>query len=585
MSDCYTFDADRPHALFHADAYEGGVAWAVPSSPTLGTAQLYGHRVVTTQDGPNAGEQVVVESTYGTVRTYLVPWPGETANDFERRRHLAVYVNVVEPIVDAYVDAIVPRVSRNLGDADQFLRSLDGDGQSWPELVSDVALQAALDGVTACVLDLPATNPAETRAEEIALGVGLRATLVPLASWAWLMLDHDGGVEEFAYADAAVADGRAERQRARVWVWRSDEEPRNGVARPGGWAMYEHTMAQGEALGTARAAILAREPERKGPLPAALKGKAPVVFAYHRRIRGRTPSPRGKSLAAGPASIARQVFQLLSQVEDTQRRAPPFLSMPTKSANGAEPEVVAKLGPGSALPAPDGSGAPQWVTFPAEPLSDLRAHALFLISLAFRVSGLEIQADATGQVQSGEALRVRSRDFESRAAKFARSLADFERRALDIAAALLGVDRSTMSVSYPQRYVLGDPTELLAAAVLLMQTVGDRLGATGASEALRQAIGAALSLDDATLAAVMAEVEARAASPSAPAQKELFAYDYDAGVVTVDEARATKALAPLANGAGEVPVLEWTERIKARVAADAAAEARGAQPPTAPKAA
>lgn len=529
MSDCYTFDADRPHALFHADAYEGGVAWAVPSSPTLGTATLYGHRVVTTSEGPNAGEQVVVEATYGTVRTYLVPWPGETANDFERRRHLAVYVNVVEPIVDAYVDAIVPRVSRNLGDADQFLRSLDGDGQSWPELVSDVALQAALDGVTAVVLDLPATNPAGTRAEEIALGVGLRATLVPLASWAWLMLDRDGGVEEFAYADAAVADGRAERQQARVWVWRADDEHRDGVARPGGWAVYEHSMAHGDALGTARAAILAREPVRKGSLPAALVGRAPVVFAYHRRIRGRTASPRGKSLAAGPASIARQVFQLLSQVEDTQRRSPPFLSVPTAAAGGAvPPEATLKVGPGSALPAPEGAGSPQWVTFPAEPLGDLRAHALFLISLAFRVSGLEIQADATGQVQSGEALRVRSRDFESRAAKFARSLADFERRALDIAAMLLGVDRSTMSVSYPQRYVLGDPTELLAAAVLLMQTVGDRLGATGASEALRQAIGAALSLDDATLAKVMAEIEekARAAPPASnpnaeapPAQK------------------------------------------------------------------
>lgn len=569
MSDCYLFDADRPHALFHADAYEGGAAWAVPSSPTLGTATLYGHRVVTVSEGEDAGRQVVVEESRGTVRTYLVPWPGETSADFDRRRSLAVYVNAVEPIVDAYVDAIVPRVTRSLGEAEQFLRSLDGDGQAWPELVSDVALQAALDGVTACVLDLPAVNTARTRAEEIAQGVGLRATLVPLASWAWLSLRGDGSVEEFAYADSGVADARTQAQRIRVWVWRADDREDGGTVKPGGWAVYEHALPQGTEVGAARAQIMAREPVRSGPLPPQLAGSVPVAFAYHRRVRGRTASPRGKSLAAGPAAVGRQVYQLLSQVEDTQRRAPPFLSIPTAARNGLEPETQVKVGPASALPAPEGAGAPSWVTFPAEPLGDLRAHALFLISLAFRVSGLEIQADATGQVQSGEALRVRSRDFESRAAKFARSLADFERRALDIAAMLLGVDRATMSVSYPQRYVLGDPSELLAAAVLLLQALGDRLGASGTTEALRQAVSAALSLDDATLARVVAEVEEKASSPSAPAQKELFGYDYDAGVVTVNEVRATKGLGAI--GGGEVPVLEWMRAIEAKAEAAKAA--------------
>lgn len=568
MSDCFVFDTDRAHALFRADAYEGGAAWDVPSSPTLGTATLYGHRVVVATEGEDAGRQVVVEETRGTVRTYLVPWPGETSADFARRRSLAVYVNIVEPIVDAYVDAIVPRVSRDLGDAGQYLRNLDGDGQSWPELVSDVALQAALDGVCAAVIDLPAVNPAQTRAEEIERGVGLRATLVPLTSWAWLELGADGRVEEFAYVDSGVADARTQTQEIRVWVWRSDHKAPDGTVKPGGWAVYEHKLAAGAEVGASRSLITSREPCRSGPLPAALAGKAPVVFAYHRRIRGRTPSPRGKSIAAGPAQIGRQIYQLLSQVEDTQRRSPPFLSMPTSATNGMEPEVAAKLGPGSALPAPAGAGAPSWVTFPAEPLADLRAHVAFLTAAAFRTSGLEIQADASAQVQSGEALRVRSRDFEARAAKFAGSLADFERRALDIAAALLGADRATMRVSYPQRYVLGDPSELLAAAVMLLQTMGDRLGDTGITEAVRQAVAAALSLDDATMAATLEEVTAKMNSAQPPAQKELFGYDYDAGVVTVNEVRATKGLGPTPGG--DVPVLEWMKAIEARAAADAA---------------
>lgn len=523
MSELHVFDSQRGHALFVADAYEGGQAWDSPSSSTLGVATLYGYRVATVDQRDSNGqvvgaESVVAEAVTGTERSYLVPWPGETAGNFQRRRSLAVYVNLVEPIVDAYVDAIAPRVKRDLGDAAQYLANLDGDGQSWAELVSDAALQAALDGVTAVVLDLPATNPAATRAEERALGVGLAATVVPLASWAWMRLDYRGRVEEFAYADTSTADesagGVAGGQRVCLWVWRADDREGDRVT-PGGWAVYESSLAPGQELGKLRAATTGdAKPLRSGRLPASLAGRVPVVFCYHRRVRGRVRSPRGKGLAASPAAIGRQIYQLLSQVEDTQRRAPPFLSVPTAARNGLDPATRAKVGPDQAIPAPEGAGTPEWVTFPSESLQDLRAHVAFLVGLAYRVSGLEVQADTSAQVQSGEALRVRSRDFEARAQRFARSLEDFERRALDVAAALLGLDRASLSVTYPQRYVLGDPSELLAAAVLLLTQVGESLGPEGVSQGLRQAVDAALALDDATLRIVMDEIEAKLRAPA-----------------------------------------------------------------------
>lgn len=558
-NDAHFFDTSRGFALFVADAYEGGQAWDAPSSATLGTATLYGYRVVTVESGDSAGSQQVVEEALGTERSYLVPWPGETKANFSRRRSLAVYINLTEPIVDAYLDAIIPRVTRSLGPAAPYLQSLDGDGQSWAQAVSDVALAAALDGVTACVIDAPRSNPAATRAEEQELGVGLRATVVPLASWAWLRLDDDGCVSEFAYVDGAIVDATATAQRVRVFVWNSS-----------GCTVYEHSLATGTALASARSGITAGTPVR-GPFPLypALKGKIPVVFAYHRKV-GRTRVPRGKSLAASPAAIGRQVHQLLSQVEDTQRRAPPFLNVPTSAKGALEPEIAARLGPDTANPGPESGGAPSWVTFPSESLSDLRAHVAFLVGLAFRVSGLEIQADATAQVQSGEALRVRSRDFEARAGKFASNLADFERRALDIAAALLSLPRADITVTYPQRYVLGDPSELLAAAMLLMQSFSERLGPEAIAQVTRQALDAALTLDAATLDALAEEVVAKmSGAPEPPAIKELFAYDYDAGLVTVNEARATKGLGPTAGG--EVTVLEWQETIRAKAAAKAAA--------------
>lgn len=302
-----------------------------------------------------------------------------------------------------------------------------------------------------------------------------------------------------------------------------------------GCAVYSHSIAVGADLAGVRGAIVSGTPTRPiTPLNPALKWRLPIVFAYHRKV-SRTRVPRGKSLASSPAAIGRQVFQLLSQVEDTQRRAPPFLNVPTRSTGGLEPEIAARLGPDNANPGPEGGGVPSWVTFPSESLSDLRAHVAFLVGLAFRVSGLEIQSDSSSQVQSGEALRVRSRDFEARAAKFAANLADFERRAMDIAALLLGINRAEITVTYPQRYVLGDPSELLAAAMLLMQSFGDRLGPQGVAETVRQALNAALTLDSTALAELTDEIEAKmSGAPEPPAIKELSAYDYDAGLVTVN---------------------------------------------------
>ena len=76
---------------------------------------------------------------------------------------------------------------------------------------------------------------------------------------------------------------------------------------------------------------------------------------------------------------------------------------------------------------------------------------------------------------------------------------------------------------------------------------------------VRQAVTAAMSLSDADVAKIMSEVQTKLARPDAP-QKEIFSYDYDAGIVTVNEARATKGLGPIPNG--DMPVLEWMQRFK-----------------------
>ncbi len=486
MDDRHTFDEARGWHAFLSDAYRGGWHWEHPSSPTLGTARLYGYELRRTE----SGREVAVEVPRGTERTYLVPWQGEQPADFRRRRHLAFYANLTEPVVDAYADAVAPGVSRDLSDLGPYVQDLDGEGCRWPEHVSNVARQIAVHGACAVVIEPPRRNAATTREEEIAAKVSVRARVIPPTAWAWARYDDDG-LAEFAYADDAVVDET--RQTQVVTIWRYTRE---------GWERHVASLGTSQGVGEA----VLGQPVSSGPN--AVPGKVPVVFAAHRRDPlSRVPS--GRSLAATPAAIGRQVYQLLSQVEDTQRRAPPFLSVPTTARGGIEPEVDLRVGPGTALPAPEGAGSPQWVTFPPDSLTDLRTHCLFLIALAYRTAGLEVQADQSAQTQSGEALRVRSRDFEARARQFAQDLEAYERKALSLVADLLGVDldRITVTLSYPKRFVADDPAEALAKATLLLTQVGDRIGATGTVLAIRQAISAALALDDETLAKVVAQIE------------------------------------------------------------------------------
>lgn len=490
MDDRHTFDEARGWHAFLSDAYRGGWHWEHPSSPTLGTARLYGYELRRTEHG----REVAVEVPRGTERTYLVPWQGEQPADFRRRRHLAFYANLTEPVVDAYADAVAPGIARDLGDIGPYVQDLDGEGCRWPEHVSIVARQIAVHGACAVVIEPPKMNAATTREEEIAAKVSVRARVIPPTAWAWAKYDDDG-LAEFAYADDAVVDETRTAQTVTIWRYTRDS-----------WE--KHVTSLGTSQGVGEAVL--GQPLATGPN--AVPGKVPVVFAAHRRDPlSRVPS--GRSLAATPAAIGRQIYQLLSQVEDTQRRAPPFLSVPTTARGGLEPEVDVRVGPGTALPAPEGAGNPQWITFPPDSLQDLRTHCIFLIALAYRTAGLEVQADASAQAQSGEALRVRSRDFQSRAAQFARDLEAYERRALDLVAMLLGGDTTIypVSLSYPRRFVLDDPSEALTKATVLLAQVGERAGATATTLAIRQAVNAALAVDDETLSKIVSEIEQKAA--------------------------------------------------------------------------
>ena len=242
------------------------------------------------------------------------------------------------------------------------------------------------------------------------------------------------------------------------------------------------------------------------PLPAALRGALPIEFVSYKRDTS-TPYPLGLSLVSDAAAVGRAIYNYLSWAQEIHRHAGfPFLALPMAATGGQmDPQTRVSVGPTRALPYSADTGAPSYVQPSSESTRELREHCVFLFQAALRTAGLEMSADASAQVQSGEALRIRSRDFESRAKRFARNLERYETRMLSLLARFAGV-ADPQRVTYAERFALPDPTSDLANALKLLTDCPVEMGVTAKTAAVRVAVKAALSLSDADLARVMDEV-------------------------------------------------------------------------------
>lgn len=558
-----TYDGSRDWLSYLHDAYWGGERWRSPSSPVLGTAHVYELREVQTSqsgEGEATTRDIVRPMLTATERTYLVPHDGESAAQFRRRMALAAYVNLVQPVVDTYADSVTGRVKRALGELGPYVSNLDGQGAAWAEHVEEVARWAAAFGMYATVFDAPRTNPAQSRADEQRQGVGLRAISVPPTAWAWIDVDADGCVGEFAYVDAPYRTLDAQED---VCLWRWTRT---------GWERHE--VRCGATLGGAPRTFGDLRPllspdtcKESGSLPATILGTVPVVFAYYRRDTS-VRWPQGVSLVADAADLCRQVFNLLSSAEEQIRKtAFAFLAVPTASKGGDLPvDVALKLGSDSALPHPAEAGPPQWIQPRSETTQEIRAHAVFLLALVLRLAGLEATttADGSKSPESGVALRIRSRGFEARAAKFAAQMARYETRALGLCARMLGMDAGAAAaptITYPTRYTLPDSSEDLDRAITLLREVATRLGPEGVIATVRQALDAALSLSEAELERLVEEVRERmAAAAAAPAAGAVAGVTGSAGSVDTQ---------PAETPTGDGPSMDATDATDATGAAPA----------------
>lgn len=475
------YDPMRERMAFLRDSYWGGDRYRHPSATTLASVTAY--RTTVADDGT----ETRIAKRYNS---YLMPHPKESDEDFELRQAIASYINLVQPIVDAYAEATASRVQREFGALD--VTDVDCRGSEWGEVIEDAARSAILYGWCLAVVDTPASITATSLADEREQGIKPRIILVEPASIAWIDVDGLGRIRELAYVESAYREDQVGvvYNRIRLRVLCGDQ-----------WELREGVIPAISGIGASRSAF---ERIDGGQLPAVLGGRLPVHCLFYRRVSG--AHPLGQSLVEDAADIARLIYNALSWASETHRKAGfPFLAVPLLSTGGQMDAATKRtVGPSKAFPYESGAGAPSWIQPSAESTSELREHCGWLFQMALRTAGLEVAADASAQVQSGEALRIRSRDFESRAGRFARNLERWE-NAVAKDYELLSGEQGQFHATYPKVFTLPDPSEDLANAISLLGLQVE-IGPKAKAGAVVQAARAALNLSDDAAKEVIDEV-------------------------------------------------------------------------------
>ena len=500
MSTIETYDAVREHWRYLRDAHLGGRHWATPSATTLGSTLL------SWQTGIDESGQPICSRSTRT--SYLVAHEGESDRRYDARRAIANYVNIVGPVVKAYSEGVTARVTRTVDVLAPFAEDMDRRGSTWGEIAESAAQWACVYGVVATVVDTPrrdvtGMSEAQRAAEKIAPYV---VTVHPPA-WAWVECE-DGRVVEFAYVSTPFRSDLSTSGTAEVElrVWRADRKI-NGARVAGGWEVRQGGIAFSSKATLAESAKGLKIVD-SGELPAVLGGEIPVTFAFYDRDQA-SDCPMGISLIADTADAARVIYNCLSWAMEVNALAAfPFLAVPMQDTGGKlDQSTAAKLGPAQGLGYSSGAGAPQWVEPSGTSQKELREHCVFTFQWAMRCAGLELAADSSAQVQSGEALRIRSRDFESRALRFARNMQRWEVATLRLYARMAGVDPEPIAVTYAKRITMSDPGEDLARALTVLAAPIE-IGPEARAMLVKVALDASIPMSDEELGAIYEQLRA-----------------------------------------------------------------------------
>lgn len=465
--------------LYYFDFFRGGEFVKYPSSLAIGTARV----------AYKTYNEVEKDFYYSTrdVRSYLIPFDGEDDQKFRSRTQGAYYFNLVAQVVNAYADSVTSKVSRDLGELSFFVNTnVDYRDSTWSEFINQNAKMTALFGLTATYVDylIPEGVTVNSRSDLYDKGITPKAILINPLSFAWVVVSPYGELEEFAWFENIVQDSSSYNNVVLRIVnkegWRQVSAEVNMSV-----SLYQQVVVDN----TATTVIT------EGKHPASLNGRIPIVFNYYDRDYSLV-YPQGRSLVTDLVDTARAVYNYNSWCSDVHQRSSfPILTIPLARTGGVmPPKTEIAVGTNNALPYDSESGTPSFISAPSDPTRELRDHINFMIAKAYQQLGLALVQDTSAAPTSGEALKIRSREFENYAQKFAHFMRKYEEKTLEIFKLYLGMTSVETNIIYPKTFSIPQTSEDITNAQSLMSI--PFLSNEGKVAALRQIASVALSASD-----------------------------------------------------------------------------------------
>lgn len=513
-------------------------------------------------------------------RMYLARFDRETARQFVSRLKSTHYRNHIGRVLNTYDGDLWRRPPQRQAVSDAvtaWWANVDGKGLGVLPWLQTGAREAHLHGWCAAYFD-------RTDSADGAPGLG------PLAA-RWLRpeeivdweLDGDGALEWVRLCTVVqtrdpVTGKSSQREEyttwARAWWWRVVLVKREGDATPtapaaDGYAVETDTGLVPHDLGAVPLAILRWEP------------------------RGSTCRLYSSSHVASAVGAALELFNVASEARHVERGT----AFPILCVQDEDEKVLQnlKLGAHNGIRVAPNMSMPEMLTSDGTLSAHFEKRRAELRAEIYHAVSLDPPAETTQVVpESGVARAYR---FEMRRASLVsatQQLAAFERTCVELVARWSGVTDPAALAAVQQGVAITYPSDFD------VETVGDVVDEFGGVLEKREQL-APVTVRDARLAigravnphatleeaeALKAQVETlyqreveRLTNPTAAPKSEIFGYDLDAGLITVDQYLSSKGLEPIGGDEGKLPIARRRARyglLPGQIPVDAPASANPA---------
>lgn len=374
------------------------------------------------------------------IDTYLDRFLREDLEKFSLRVATSQYPNYIEPIVDIRLSYMHRKdmIRTGTDPVSDFIKDANGLGTPWDVLKKrEIDLRSALLGWAPVLFDRtrpPGVEPGQTMSREQATQLGIKVVAIPLYPGNLLDWDTDEhGVFEWV--------------KLSTWdVKRPD--PLGPPVRIQCIAIWErHRVRRWEIVRTDK-----DKEDELVPISDTLHnyGKVPVLIAKHKPSHD--DPVMGQPMAAGPAKLARKLFNYLSEMDDHIRGSVfAFLQVPVKS-NPKRGEF--SLGNSNAMPIPmDSQRDLKYIAPPASVAETLEERIKNTTEEIYRTGRTEFaRVGMSGQQESGAAKLVAFENTNRAIADFASNSATFDQEALRFVAQLEGRPGEGIYTTAPKRF-------------------------------------------------------------------------------------------------------------------------------------